>query len=55
MLSIRKIVDSYFSKRTFPHWCVLLLDSAILFLSGVFVYWCFNRGTARTRSLFRMA
>lgn len=46
MLSIRKIVDSYFLKRTFPHWCVLLLDSAILFLSGVFVYWCFNRGTA---------
>lgn len=46
MLSIRKMVDSYFSKRTFPHWCVLLLDSAILFLSGVFVYWCFNRGTA---------
>lgn len=46
MLSIRKIVDSYFSKRTFSHWCVLLLDSAILFLSGVFVYWCFNRGTA---------
>lgn len=46
MLSIRKILDSYFSKRTFPHWCVLLLDSAILFLSGVFVYWCFNRGTA---------
>lgn len=46
MLSIRKIVDSYFSKRTFPHWCVLLLYSAILFLSGVFVYWCFNRGTA---------
>lgn len=46
MLSIRKIVDSYFSKRTFPHWCELLLDSAILFLSGVFVYWCFNRGTA---------
>lgn len=46
MLSIHKIVDSYFSKRTFPHWCVLLLDSAILFLSGVFVYWCFNRGTA---------
>lgn len=46
MLSIRKIIDSYFSKRTFPYWCVLLLDSAILFLSGVFVYWCFNRGTA---------
>lgn len=46
MLLIRKIVDSYFSKRTFSHWCVLLLDSAILFLSGVFVYWCFNRGTA---------
>lgn len=46
MLSIRKIVDSYFSKRTFPYWCVLLLDSAILFLSGVFVYWCFNHGTA---------
>ena len=46
MLSIRKMVDSYFSKHTFPYWCVLLLDCAILFLSGVFVYWCFNRGTA---------
>ena len=52
MLSIRKIVDSYFSKRTFPHWCVLLLDSAILFLSGVFVYWCFNRGTALQRDFW---
>ena len=52
MLSIRKIVDSYFSKRTFPHWCVLLLDSAILFLSGVFVYWCFNRGAALQRDFW---
>ena len=46
MRSIRNLVDWYFSKRTFPYWCVLLLDSAILIVTSVFIYWCFNRGAA---------
>ena len=46
MRTIRELADWYFSKRTFPYWCVLLLDSLIVFLTGVFIYWCFNRGAA---------
>lgn len=46
MRTIRELVDWYFSKRTFPYWCVLLLDSLIILFSSVFIYWCFNRGTA---------
>lgn len=43
---LRDVVDWYFSKRTFPYWCVLLLDSLILVLTSVFTYWCFYRGAA---------
>lgn len=46
MRTIRELVDWYFSKRTFPYWCVLLLDSLIILFSSVFIYWCFNRGAA---------
>ena len=46
MRPIREIVDWYFSKRTFPYWCVLLLDSLILLFTSVFIYWCFYRGLA---------
>ena len=41
---MRDIVNWYFSKRTFPYWCVLLLDSLVIFLTSVFTYWCFYRG-----------
>ena len=46
MRTIRELVDWYFSKRTFPYWCVLLLDSIVILFSSVFIYWCFNRGVA---------
>ena len=43
-----KILDNllgwYFRKAALPYWCMLLLDSAIVFFSGVFVYFLFNRG-----------
>ena len=41
MRSLREIVDWYFSKRTFPYWCILLFDAAILFFTSIFSYWCF--------------
>ena len=46
MRSIRDLVNWYFSKRTFPYWCVLLLDSLIILVTSVFTYWCFYRGAA---------
>ncbi len=46
MRSLREIVDWYFSKRTFPYWCILALDLVILLFTGVFIYWCFYHGNA---------
>ncbi|MBQ6162187.1 MAG: polysaccharide biosynthesis protein [Prevotella sp.] len=42
-----KILDKlkwYFDKRSLPYWCILLLDSILCFLSGLFVFWLFFRG-----------
>ena len=33
----------YFSKNVLPFWCILLMDSIIVFLSSLFVYWVCNR------------
>ena len=33
----------YFSKRVLPYWCILLLDTLIVFFSCVFCYWVQNR------------
>ena len=41
--TINKLVDVYFSKNVFPVWCILLIDSVIVFLSSLFVYWVSNR------------
>lgn len=40
---IEKLSSWYFSKRVLPYWCILLLDSIIVFTSGLFVYWVQNR------------
>ena len=34
-----KILDWYFTKKALPYWVVLLLDSLICYVSGLFVYW----------------
>ncbi|MBR3699824.1 MAG: polysaccharide biosynthesis protein [Bacteroidales bacterium] len=34
---------SFFSRRVLPYWCVLLLDTAIVFFSCIFCYWVQNR------------
>ena len=41
--AINKLVDMYFSKNVLPFWCILLLDSIIVFLSSLFAYWVSNR------------
>ncbi len=48
MNPFRKILTWYFKKESLPYWCLFLLDSVILFLSLLFIYWVFNR----TRNLF---
>ncbi len=41
MKNLRQFVDSYFSKKTFPFWCVLLMDCLVLLFSSFFTYWSF--------------
>lgn len=43
MRILRNVLNWYFSKQSLPYWCLLLVDTAIVFLSGVFTYWVFNK------------
>lgn len=41
--SINRLIKLYFSKNVLPFWCILLMDSVIVFMSSLFVYWVCNR------------
>lgn len=34
----------YFSRKALPFWCVMVIDSLIVFVSGFVAYWLFHRG-----------
>ena len=38
-----KLLNWYFSKKSLPYWCLFLIDSIIVLLSGLLTYWVFNR------------
>ncbi len=38
-----KLFEWYFNKQSLPYWYLLLIDSVIVFFSGLFTYWIFNR------------
>ena len=38
-----KLLNWYFNKQSLPYWCLLLIDCLIVFISGIFSYWFFNR------------
>ena len=40
---LTNLLSWYFSKRVLPHWCVLLTDTLIVFLSTFFVFWISRR------------
>ena len=40
---IHQLLRWYFSKNSLPYWCVLIADSLILFVCGIFTYWLFNK------------
>ena len=42
---ISRLSGWYFSKKVLPYWCILLLDSAIVFVSCLGCYWMQNRTT----------
>ena len=42
-ISITRWMRNFFSRRVLPYWCVLLLDTAIVFFSCIFCFWVQNR------------
>jgi len=43
MSVIKRFSNWYFSKNVLPYWVILLVDTAIVFLSTAFTYWLINR------------
>ena len=41
-ISITRWMRNFFSRRVLPYWCVLLLDTSIVFFSCIFCYWVQN-------------
>ena len=41
-IQLEKLVSWYFSRESLPYWCILLLDSAIVFVSGFLSYLIIN-------------
>ncbi len=37
-----KILSWYFTKNSLPYWCIFIIDSLIVFTSGILVYYLFN-------------
>ena len=40
---IDKLTNWYLTKSSLPYWCILLMDSLALMVSGLFTYWLFHR------------
>ena len=37
-----KMLNWYFTKNSLPYWCIFIIDCAILFMSGILVYYIFH-------------
>ena len=42
MNPILKLLNWYFTRESLPYWCLFLVDSIIVFFSGIFVCWAYN-------------
>lgn len=40
---IKRLLAWYFSKEALPYWCLFLIDSSIVFFSGLFTCWAFEK------------
>ena len=49
-----KLLNWYFKKDSLPYWCIFLLDSLIVFLSGIFTYWVFNKTSVLVSNRFEV-
>ena len=40
---VNKLFSWYFTKNSLPYWVIFLIDCGIIILSGMMVYWAFNK------------
>ncbi len=40
---VKRLLAWYFSKEALPYWCLFLIDSSIVFFSGLFTCWAFEK------------
>ena len=43
MTIVKKLLSWYFSKDALPYWCLLLIDTFIVFISVLFTYWVLEK------------
>lgn len=55
MNAIRKFCNWYFSRKALPYWCILMLDCAIVFISGLFVYYLQHGGLELAQQFWQVA
>ncbi|MCR5269963.1 MAG: polysaccharide biosynthesis protein [Prevotella sp.] len=54
MITINKILNWYFNKKSLPYWCMLLLDALILFISGIFSFWLYRKTNLLVEDRFQV-
>ncbi len=54
MSPLKKLFKSYFSKTTLPYWCILVLDSLCVLVSGMACFYFRNGGDGYTASFWPM-
>lgn len=52
---IKRICNWYFSRKALPFWCILLMDCAIVFLSGYFVFYILHGETVLRQQIVQMS
>lgn len=52
---LQKVSNWYFSRKALPYWCILVMDSAIVFASGFFVYYLLHGGAELAQNLGRVS
>jgi FlaA1/EpsC-like NDP-sugar epimerase len=52
--SLQKTFGWYFNKNVLPYWCILLLDTIVVFLSYLFAYWVSNRTSTTYENRFAL-
>ena len=51
MMFLNKLINWYFRRASLPYWCVLFIDCVICYLSALFVFWLFFRGTTTLNNI----